>query len=150
PAASLPALLKLHAQLAELKSTDPLVTEKRQQFDRIIQHCLGLEVAMTIPQAEYVPGESLQLHSTATVHADIPVTWVSSRYPSIQSEVKKSAPLHAGETATRDSQQTLPKNTLLTQPYYLRSEKSTGLFQVDDPSLIGQPENPPVFPIEQV
>jgi hypothetical protein len=38
----------------------------------------------------------------------------------------------------------------LTQPYWLRGEKSAGLFHVDDPSLIGRPENPPVFPIEQV
>ncbi len=150
PAASVPALLKLHAQLAALKSTDPLVTEKRKQLDRILQRCLGLEVATTIPQPEYVPGESLQLHSTATIQADAPVTWAATRYPSIHGELKKSVPLHTGETATRESQQTLPANTPLTQPYWLRGEKSPGLFHVDDPSLIGQPENAPIFPLEQV
>ena len=150
PAASVPALLKLHAQLAALKSTDPLVAEKRQRLDRIIQYCLGLEVATAIPQAEYVPGEKLPLHSTATIHADIPVAWTATRYPSIKAELKKSVQLHQGQTAARDSQQTLPKNTALTQPYWLRGEKSPGLFHVDDPSLIGQPENAPIFPIEQV
>lgn len=150
PAASVPALLKLHKQLAALKSTDPLVTEKRQQLDHIIQYCLGLEVETTIAQAEFVPGESLPLHHIATLHADIPVTWVATRYLSTQSELKKTSALRSGETAVRDSQQTLPKNTLLTQPYYLRGERSTGLFHVNDPSLIGQPENAPVFPVEQV
>jgi LmbE family N-acetylglucosaminyl deacetylase len=150
PAASVPALLKLHKQLAALKSSDPLVAEKRQQLDHIVQHCLGLEVETTIPQAEYVPGEKLQLHHTAALHADVPVTWVATRYPSTQSELKKSVALHSSEPTVRDSQQTLPANTLLTQPYWLRSERSTGLFHVDDPSLIGQPENAPVFPIEQV
>jgi len=150
PAASVSALLKLHKQLAALKSTDPLVTEKRKQLDRIIQHCLGLEVETTIPQAEYVPGESLQLHSTATTHADVPVTWVATRYPGIQREFQNPIQLQANSTTVRDSKQTLPASTPLTQPYWLRSEKSTGLFHVDDPSLIGQPENPPVFPIEQV
>jgi LmbE family N-acetylglucosaminyl deacetylase len=150
PAASVPALLKLHKQLAALKSTDPLVAEKRTQLDRIIQHCLGLEVETTIPQPEYVPGESLQLHTTATIQANVPVSWVATRYPSVQGEFHGTISLESGRTAARDSKQTLPKNTLLTQPYYLRGERSTGLFHVDDPSLIGQPENAPVFPIEQV
>ena len=149
PAASVPALLKLHGQLAALKSTDPLVTEKRQQLDRIIQHCLGLEVETTIPQAEYVPGEKLPLHSTASIHADVPVRWVATRYAS-NGEQNKLMELHSGQMSARDSLQILPRDTLLTQPYWLREEKATGLFHVDDPSLIGQPENPPVFPIEQI
>ena len=38
----------------------------------------------------------------------------------------------------------------MTQPYWLREEGTAGMFRVDDPSLIGRPENPPAFPIEQV
>jgi LmbE family N-acetylglucosaminyl deacetylase len=150
PAASVPPLLKLHAQLAALKSTDPLVTEKREQLDRIIQHCLGLEVATSIPQPEIVPGETLHLYSTASVHADIPVRWAATRYPSIKTAVKKAVDLRPGQPATHDSEQTLPTDTPLTQPYWLREEGTPGLFHVGDASLIGRPENPPVFPIEQV
>src|SRR5581483_11660397 len=104
PAASVPALLKLHAQLAALKATDPLVTEKRKQLDRIIQHCIGLEVETTIPQAEYVPGEKLQLHSIATIQADVPVTWIATRYPSIQKEFNNRIQLRTKSTTARDSQ----------------------------------------------
>jgi LmbE family N-acetylglucosaminyl deacetylase len=150
PAASVPALLKVHAQLAALKSTDPLVAEKREQLDRIIQHCLGLEVETTIPQAEVVPGEKLALHHMASVRADIPVRWVGTRYPSIKSVLKKTIELSANKPASRDSEQTLPVNTELTQPYWLREEGTRGLFRVDDASLIGRPENPRVFPIQQV
>ncbi|HXT13031.1 MAG TPA: PIG-L family deacetylase [Candidatus Angelobacter sp.] len=150
PAASVPALLILHKQLAALQSTDPLVTEKRTQLDRIIQHCLGLEVQTTIPQPEYVPGEELPLHSTVKVRADVPVRWVATHYPSIDKVLNKFVDLTPNETATRNSNQTLPRNTLLTQPYWLRAEGTPGLFHVDDPSLIGRPENPPVFPIQQV
>ena len=144
----MPALLKLHGQLAALKSTDPLVTEKRQQLDRIIQHCLGLTVETTIPQAEYVPGEKLSLHHIANVQADIPVTWADTQYPSGYSKTR--IPLHPGTASSKDVQQFLPNDTLVTQPYWLREEKGTGLFHVDDSSLIGQPENAPVFPIKQV
>ncbi|HEY1490360.1 MAG TPA: hypothetical protein VGF90_04905, partial [Verrucomicrobiae bacterium] len=150
PAASLPALLKLHGKLAALKSTDPLVTEKRRQLDRIVQHCLGIEVGTTIPQAEYVPGEKLSLHSFAEISAGIPVHWVATRYPSGGKSLDKPLDLHPNQTSARDSVQTLPRDTLLTQPYWLRGERSTGLFHVDDPSLIGQAENAPVFPIDQI
>ena len=150
PAASVADLLKLHKQLAAVKSTDPLVVEKRRQLDRIIQHCLGLEVATTIPQAEVVPGEQMKLHSTANVHADIPVRWTATRYPSIKAELNKTINLRPNEPTSREADQTLPADTSLTQPYWLREEGTRGLFRVDDPSLIGQPENATVFPIQQV
>lgn len=149
-AASVPSLLKVHAELAALKSNDPLVAEKREQLDHIIQYCLGVEVETTIPQAEVVPGETLQLHHVASIRADIPVKWIATRYPSIKSEVSKAIELSSKEPASRDSRKILPADTELTQPYWLRQEGTSGLFRVDDPSLIGRPENPPVFPIRQI
>ena len=50
----------------------------------------------------------------------------------------------------RDSAQTLPADTPLSQPYWLREEGTPGMFRVDDAALIGRPENPPAFPVEQV
>lgn len=150
PAASVPALLKLHKELAALKSNDPLVAEKREQLDRILQHCLGLEVETTIPQAEFVPGEKVTLHQTATVQADVPVRWIATRYPSIKAALNKAIDLHAKQSATRDSEEILPSSTPVTEPYWLRGERSPGLFGVEDSSLIGRPENLPVFPIQQI
>ena len=44
----------------------------------------------------------------------------------------------------------LPAGTPPSQPYWLREEGTAGLFRVDDPALIGRPENPPAFPVEYV
>jgi hypothetical protein len=44
----------------------------------------------------------------------------------------------------------LPKNTPLSQPYWLREDATAGMFRVADADLIGQPENPPAFPVEYV
>ena len=76
--------------------------------------------------------------------------WVATRYPSINIALNHALELHANQPIARDSEETLPANTPLTQPYWLREEGTPGLFRVDDPSLIGRPENPPVFPIQQV
>jgi hypothetical protein len=108
-------------------------------------------VTTTIPDAEVVPGELLKLHLTATVQSPaVPVRWVAARYPAIKTELPIGAEVAAGQSVSRDSTETLPANTPLSQPYWLREDHAVGMFRVADPKLIGRPENPPVFPIEQV
>ena len=149
PAASVPALLAIRSHLSALPA-DPVVTDKRQQLDRIIQACLGLEVATLVDQPEVVPGETLKMRHTALVRSRVRVRWVAVRYPSIHRATKKVFDLHANQPVAQDAAQILPAGTPPSQPYWLREEGTAGLFQVDDPSLIGRPENPAAFPVEYV
>jgi LmbE family N-acetylglucosaminyl deacetylase len=154
PSAIIPILLTIKSRLTSLPGT-PLLNDKRRQLDRILQSCLGLEVQTTIPEAEVVPGEQLQLHHTAIIRANVPanisVKWVATRYPSIEkSSTGDPINLTPNTSATRDSTQSLPATTPLSEPYWLREPETPGMFRVDDPSLIGRPENPPAFLIEQV
>ncbi len=151
PAASVPALLEIKKRLADLSSNDPIVNEKRKLLDYIIQRCLGLSVVTTVPQAEVVPGETLNLQMTAKIQSDIvPVRWVAAKYPAIKADFTVGADLSTAAALSRDTTETLPANTPISQPYWLREPPAPGMFLVEDPNLIGQPENPPVFPIEQV
>jgi LmbE family N-acetylglucosaminyl deacetylase len=149
PVASVPALLKLRNLLSHLPA-DPIVDEKRKQLDHILQECLALEVETSIPQAEVVPGETLKMHHRATVGSSVPVRWVGVRYPSIKKELTEPLNLQPNQPALRDSGQGLPANTPFSQPYWLREAPAIGMFRVADASLIGRPENPPAFPIEQI
>jgi len=146
--ASVPALLKMRALVMALPDKDSVVEAKSRQLDHILQSCLGLAVETTIPQSEVVPGEKMPFHHVVTIHADTYVHWVAVRYPG--SQVTPKIELHPNEPAAFDSVETLPANTPLTQPYWLREEHTPGMFVVDDATLIGQPENPPPFPVEQV
>ena len=148
--ASVPKLLELKKQLAALPATDSVVAEKRAQLDKILQNCLGLEVETTITNSEIVPGEKMQFHHLAIVNSDIPVRWLGARFPATKGEIKKSVELQANQAGAFDSTQVLPAKTPLTQPYWLREEGTPGMFRVDDASLIGRPENPPAFPVEQI
>jgi LmbE family N-acetylglucosaminyl deacetylase len=150
PAASVPALLKLREQLSAVATDDPLVAEKRGKLDRILQDCLGLETATTIAQAGVVPGETMELHHSAVILSDVPVRWVAVRYPVTGKEVIEGIHLQANQPIVRESSQTLPAGTRLSQPYWLREESTPGMFQVDDPALIGRPENPAPFPVEEI
>ena len=149
PAASVPALLALRGRLAALPA-DPVLEEKRRGLDRILAACLGLSVATTVADAEVVPGETMALHHTVTEESAVPVRWLSVRYPALGTGADAPVDLTAGRPAARDVGERLPAGTAISQPYWLRREGTPGMFRVDDPALIGRPENPPIFPVEFV
>ena len=152
PAASVPALLEIKKRLEAPDfpaSDESIVNEKRLLLDHIIQECLGLTVQTTIPQAEVVPGETLHIHMTATIQSDIvPVRWVNARL-AVAGGIAIRADLSTNAPVTRDSIARLPADIPISQPYWLREPHAAGMFRVDDPGLIGQPENPPAFPVQQ-
>ena len=157
PAASVPALLAIRTRLTagimsadhRADSADAFLSEKRRQLDRILQACLGLYAQTTVPQSEVVPGETLKLRHAAMAGSGVPVRWQAMIYPGgIREDVK--ADLHPDQPVVQEATQPLAADTPPTQPYWLREEGTPGMYRVDDPALIGQPENPPVFPVEYV
>lgn len=129
PVASVPALLAIHKVVADQP-------RKLEALDRIIQDCLGLYVETASPVAEATPGETLHLRQTAILRADYPVEWLEANLA-----------LHPDQPVTRETDETLPADTPLTEPYWLREEGAPGMYRVDDPQLIGRPENAPVLPL---
>src|SRR3989442_3124565 len=148
-AARVPALLAIRRRLAALPA-DPIVSDKRDQLDRSIQACLGLEVDTVVDRAEVVPGENLKLRHTAVVRSRIPVRWTAVRYPSVHRAINKAVELRPNQPVVRETSQVVPATTPPSQPYWLRTEGTAGLYDVDDPSLTGRAENPPTFPLEYV
>ena len=154
PSASVPALLALRTRLTdELTNADHpsdadgiVVSDKRRQLDQILAACLGLYVQTTVPQAEAVPGEMLKLTHAAMVGADFPARWQAVVYPDGSRE-EVSVDLHPNRPVTHESSRALPGNTPVSEPYWLREEGTPGMYRVDDPALIGKPENPPAFPV---
>ncbi len=149
PAKSVPALLAMRRTLATLPDS-AVVAARSRQLDRIVQACLGLFVETTIPQAEVVAGEELKLRHTAIVRTAIPVRWKSVRYPAQGGELAVDADVQNNVPVSRDSAGLLPKDTPLSQPYWLRNEGTLGTYRIDTPALIGRPENPPVVPVQFV
>jgi hypothetical protein len=149
PSTIVPILLNIRGR-AEKLSPDPVVKDKLAQLDRIITACLGLQVKTTVAQNEVVPGEVMAMHDVVSVRAVMPVKWVAVNYPTLNRKVDVSATLQMDVEATHNDSQTLPADTLMTTPYWLRELGTPGMFRVDDPALIGRPENPPAFPVEYV
>ena len=148
-AASVPALLAIRRRLAALP-TDPVVADKRAQLDRIIQACIGLEVDTVVDRAEAVPGETVKLRHRVVVRSRAPMRWTAIRHPGGHGAPGKAVDLRPDQPVVRETSWMVPTGTPPSQPYWLRSEGTAGTFAVDDPSLVGRAENPPVVPIEYV
>ncbi len=81
----------------------------------------------------------MELHHAVKVRSAVPVRWLGVRYPGGKYETGPAMDLTLDKTASRDATLPLPANTPITQPYWLREEGTTGLFRVDDASLIDRP-----------
>jgi len=162
PAASLPVLLKIRAQLTALVEknapqhiagepvTDRVLLEaKKHQIDDLVRKCLGLEVVTKVPNALVVPGEKMHLEFQVIERASAPVRWLDVSTPSgsLAANGRDLVPRQVATVSSIGAQDRLPSNTPATQPYWLRKDAAPGLFQVDDAALIGRPENPPVWPV---
>ena len=152
PAASAPALLEIKKELAAL-APDPVFDEKKKQLDRLIANCIGLSVRTTIPRADVTPGETIQLHPAALVGSNIPVQWAGVRDAAGAAparELQAVISLSPGQPMSREMPLTISPTQPVSQAYWRRESPLAGTFRVQDSSMIGLPENPPVVPLEQL
>lgn len=157
PAKSVGAVLELRKQLAQLMQTpansnDVVLKEKAELLDRILRSCIGLSFETTIANAEMVPGESMKMHLSASLKSKLPdklqVKWLDVQFPKLgasDSTLKVNQTLDQPRSV--ETTKILPAQTPLTQPYWLTSEGTPGMFHVDVPALIGTAENSPAFPV---
>jgi len=139
--------LLLRRKLTAL-ADEPLVREKRRDFDQILQACLGLVVESTLNRAEVSPGDSVTIENSVTRKGKVPVTWLGVRYPTLNKEIKRTDPLPLDQAVTVTQQEVLPDDIRLSQPYWLREAPNVGVYRVADLSLIGQPLGPPPLLVE--
>ncbi len=149
PSASVPALLALRQALSGING-DPVAEEKKGLLDKIIQKCLGLTVTTRVQDEEIVPGEPLRVWHHVRAASSVPVQWVGIRLHGLASDKALSLDLSPAAETRLYSDCRLPESTPLSQPYWLRSEETPGMFTVADQSLIGTAENPPLLPVDYV
>ena len=147
--ANVDALLAIRARLAALPP-DALVEDRRAQLDRLVLACLGVTVETIAPQAEVVPDEALTVRSRITRRSVVPVRWVETRLRRPARTLAVGRALATGAAETLEWTLQVPGDTPVSQPYWLREDGAGGLAKVDDPALIGTPENAPAFALEHV
>ena len=147
PSASVPGLLDLRRSLQKLDD-DFWAKEKLADVDGLIAACLGLHLEAVTEKLAAQPGETLALQIEAINRSPVPVKWKGMRLLANGEITATDAVLPNGELVTKKASVKLPETLPFSQPYWLRDLGTPGTFAVADQALIGQPENPPAFPVE--
>ena len=154
PQASLPLLLQAHQALERLQAqaawssvNRPWLETKRLELLDAIRDAAGLAIDVSAADPTVTPGGELPVSVTVVNRSDHPfrLSMVASLFA--QPSKAPGVRLENNKPVKTDLLIRLPNNHALSQPYWLRNQPTAGLYAVDDPTLIGVPENPPAIPI---
>lgn len=166
PSAIVPTLLEASAALEQLPDGH-WKQVKSEELKKVLQACLGLyaEVrsgtnalvrrfrgAQTRPGiAEYsaTPGDSVTLNFEVIQRAtDVDVRLKQVKVARIGYDTLVNDTLQKNQAVLFDKKVKLPDDLPYTQPYWLRAKNDGFTFSVDDQTLIGRDENPPLLEAE--
>jgi len=154
PEKSIPLLLQANDLLDRLgarpewaRQVRPWIEVKRNELLRAIAGCAGLAIDVSAADSSVVAGRELKVSVSVINRSGYPFTLqtVGSRYATPSMAVGK--PLANNVPLKTDIIITVPADTPVSQPYWLRKPPLKGSFVVDAQELIGRPENPPAIPI---
>lgn len=139
PAASVPALMALRSSLDELKDAGQQVFF-RQQIDAVVAGALGLHTEITANKSLTFPGDTLALEWSGIQRSDWPVELVDLSIDTQQ--YHPNLPL--GNNLMVRTKYDLMVEASVSQPYWLEGPYQH-VFTVEEPTLIGTPENAPAL-----
>ncbi|MFA6457195.1 MAG: PIG-L family deacetylase [Bacteroidota bacterium] len=141
PEKSMSALLRLYKELQKV-NFDPLIDRKLEELESVIQSCAGLSIDARSNEPVFSHGDSIKVTITFLNR--------SSAFMSVASVFSSGLNFH------QEPKQVLGYNMPFqfqfssairadepySQPYWLRLPSKNNRYQVSDPSLIGNAENP--------
>ncbi|MFN4081098.1 MAG: LmbE family protein, partial [Saprospiraceae bacterium] len=143
PAASVPLLLRIRAQIAALPDDGYWKSRKLSEVDEVIQACLGLYLEVVAAAPEAAPGEPVSLAFEAVNRSNVPVVLEQiSLTPALWDSVLR-APLFENQPwALSKKMVRLPADMPFSSSFWLTGEATEGLYEVKDLLLRNLPEAP--------
>lgn len=141
PAASVPALLAIRKAIQALPD-GYWRNQKLKETEDIILACAGLWMEAYSNTQVVVPGQPMQgsvqllCNSKATVTLD-QVTFDG------KDSLFNGLPLEFNRLRTINESVVLPASLKESQPYWLQSSHPIGIYTINDPMMVGYPENKP-------
>ncbi|MCE6992544.1 PIG-L family deacetylase [Dyadobacter sp. CY323] len=143
PSASIPDLLKVHAELLRLDSANMYMKAKKEEVQDLILQCAGLWFETNPDDYSAVAGDKTSIRVSITKRSNFPVKLLSMRYTGIASDTTLNLNLDPNNLYTYPINTTLPADLKISQPYWLEKPLDKGIFQIDNQQDIGFPENRP-------
>ncbi|MGB8192273.1 MAG: PIG-L family deacetylase, partial [Chitinophagaceae bacterium] len=142
PERSVPALVNLYKDISTLKDVY-WRTQKQKEIVQLLEACSGLWLDATTNTAYAVQGDSLRFNF-AMINRLLPS--VALKSISVEGfDTAYNQQLANNRNMTFSKTVLVPANKSITQPYWLEKEMNEGSFNVNDSSLIGNPESSPAY-----
>ncbi len=143
PHLSVESIIDLQKMIAQKRDAD--LEWLLEDLSRLAAACLGLKLEILAPEEYATPGEELKLEARAIHRSPLAVEVEHPQYSWLKpySSRMEWMPLASNELVKVEFEVEVPENRS-SQPYWLK-ESYNGMFQVDDPLLIGKAENDPVM-----
>jgi len=141
PSASVPALLEALEMIKALPDSH-WKRVKLDEIKEVIKGCLGLYLECTAGEATATPGDSVLLRFEAINRSEARVTLAGISVSAQTLDTILAAPLANNVNMTFNRRIALPANAPVTAPYWLGTESTLGMYEVEDQLLRGLPETP--------
>jgi len=145
PAKHLPALLKAHKAIQQLKDAH-WRSLKTKALENIILDINGLYLEASATAPHMYPGGNLPINIEVLNRSSNAITLKSVSIANGQEE-HKNIVLKENDKESFQMNLDIPKNTPYTTPYWLIEKGSIGMYTVKDQELIGRPESPAAFEV---
>ena len=142
PEKSVKDLVQLYKLVNNLPSS-VWKTYKLNEIKSLVQDCAGLFMEATSSQQQVFPGKNLPMQFSMNQRANVQVNLGLVQLPGRDSIFNKN--MGVNQNLVWEHNYSIPLTQPISQPYWLVSPKTEGMFVVNDQQLIGQPENDPAF-----
>ncbi|WP_300355893.1 PIG-L family deacetylase [Fluviicola sp.] len=144
PEQSLPALESIYAKLQQLDDKDPSTRYwkkvKLAACQELILQCAGLWMEAYVNDYSAVPGNEISISAQIIARNPGNVKLKSISFID-QTNKETNLQLSTNKLEIIDQKEILPKTTAYSAPYWLVEPHTVGMYTVEDPALIGVPEN---------
>lgn len=142
PGKSVPALVALYQSINKL-SNGYWKEKKLAEVQQLIEACAGLYMEASANQEYAVQGDSVPVNLYINNRENVKISLVKAEINN--KEVAGKQDLEANKSFSFSTMLSVAADKALSQPYWLIEPMQKGSFTVNDQTLIGKPQNDPVY-----
>lgn len=140
PSAIVPGLLLLRNEI--LKLSDPYWKEtKLREVNELLLAATGTFIEFTSGQEAYSPSDSIAIQLEAVNRSRVAMKVMRVSFSSWDKSYEANKSLAENVPLKITYQEQLPANAPISNPYWLQRDWKEGMYDIDDLSVIGLPQN---------
>ncbi len=144
PSSSVPLLFQIRSEITKLEDG---IWKKRKlkEVEELIDDCLGLFLEVTADTYFGTPDHQVVVNLELVNRSPIDVQIERIESKSLGMDSASSIVLKNNASILLKTKKKVDPTLAYSDPYWLKEKHSTGLFTVNNPTLIGKPENEPAI-----